>query len=752
MSASQSGAGRGDGTGEFTLSHELLLRFPVAAAYVSGPDLVFEFANEEYKRVVGDRDLIGRPLREAIPELTPERLEVIERVSRTGQPSQGLESEIWIRRPGHEPEQLFVDFMHQPVKDEAGNVRGVLISGRDVTTEVSDRRRIEVLAEHLSDTEVRHRTLFETLPQGVCHYHADGTILGVNPAASEIFGLPAESMTRWPASERRVHEDGSPFRTEELPVAVAMRTGQVVADVVVGIQHGRTGETRWVRVTAVPYSRDRRGRSQRAYAIFTDITDQRRAEAALLQSNQLLGLLRDSNVLGVVVGCEDGTIQEANDAYLDIIGYSREDLDAGQINWRMLTPPEWDARDNEALEEVRLTGACRPYDKEFLHRDGHPVPVVIGSAAISWHPLRGVTFVVDLTAHQRMELERTTLLERVQDARREAETAKERLAFLLQTCDLDGEAQNRGDLDQVSELVDVACSCQDRVPGGREVSEATRAHEALTALNAELDDRVRQRTSELVRAEEDRRRLEADLRRSERMQTVGQLTSGIAHDFGNLLAVIVGYAEMAEDLGDHAADSELHRVLGEIRSAANRANHLSSDLLRFSQRTRAKPKPIDLNALIAGTMDLLSVGMQGRVKVVFEPSQTLPAVISEPGRMEQVLINLAINARDAMPGGGTLTIGTNQVSASTKDVKVCPGTLASQYVELTVSDTGNGMSPEVRERIFERFFTTKPTGQGTGLGLSTVVGIIKDAGGTIDVDSQEGQGTTFRICLPAVAP
>jgi PAS domain S-box-containing protein len=280
MIASQSGAGREADGARFTLSQELLQRLPVAVAYVSQPDLVFEFANEEYTRVVNGRDLIGRPLREAIPELTPERLDVIERVARTGQPSQGLESEIWISQPDHEPEQLFVDFVHEPVKDRAGNVRGVLICGRDVATQVRDRRRLEVLAEHLNETEVRHRTLFETLPQGVCRYHADGTVLGVNPAASQIFGRPAESMTKWPVSERPVHEDGSPFPREELPVAVAMRIGRVVASVVVGITRGRTVETRWIGVTAVPYSWDQRGRAQRAYAIITDITEQRRADAA----------------------------------------------------------------------------------------------------------------------------------------------------------------------------------------------------------------------------------------------------------------------------------------------------------------------------------------------------------------------------------------------------------------------------------------------------------------------------------------
>ncbi|HYK32342.1 MAG TPA: PAS domain S-box protein [Streptosporangiaceae bacterium] len=749
---SQSGVVRVGATTDSTLIHELLLRLPVAAAYVRAPSLVFEFANEEYQRIVNRRDLIGRPMGEAIQELTPERLKVIEDVARTGEQSNGLESEIWIRQPGHEPEQLFIDFTHQPVKNEAGDVLGVLICGRDVTAQVRDRRRLEALAEHLSVTEVRHRTLFETLPQGAVHYHADGTILGANPAAGQIFGMPPESMTRWPIAEgRAVHEDGTLFHNHEFPVSVALRTGQIVADVVVGLPDAHTGQVRWLQVTAVPYSRDQRGRAQRAYAILADITDQRRAEAALRQSNRLLGRLRESNVLGVVVSAEDGTIHEANDAYLDIIGYSREDLETGRVNWRMLTLPEWKAHDRRAIEQLRLTGSCRPFDKEYAHKDGHRVPVLIGSAVIGWNPLRFATFVVDLTAHQRREHERTALIERVQDARREAETAKERLDFLLQAGDLVGDVQNRGDLlDRVSQLVDAAASGnQDRVTGAGEASEATRAHEALTALNAELDERVRQRTSELIRAEEDRRQLENDLRRSERMQTVGQLTSGIAHDFGNLLAVIVGYAEIADDLSDQA-DPELHRLLGEIRGAANRAVRLSSDLLRFSQRTRAKPEPIDLNALIAGITDLLNVSMRGRAEVKLESSPALPAVLSEPGRLEQVLLNLAVNARDAMPEGGTLTISTNQVDFSPDEARLHPAHRAGHYVELAVKDTGNGMSADVRERIFERFFTTKPAGQGTGLGLSTVYGIIKDAAGTIDVDSHEGQGTTFRIYLPAV--
>jgi PAS domain S-box-containing protein len=325
----------------------------------------------------------------------------------------------------------------------------------DVTAHVRDRNQLEALAGDLAASDERYRTLFETMPQGIVHYDADGSIIGANQAASEILGLDLTAVTSWPVipAGQTLREDGTPFPPEDLPVRVALRTGEIVAGTVAGVRHGQTGELRWVRITAVPDARDEQGRPSRAYAIFTDLTEQRRTETALRHSTALLGRLREANVLGVVVVGEH-QILEANDAYLDIIGYSRDDLEAGRIAWREITPPEWASAEDKAIGQLRQAGACQPFEKEYLHRDGHRVPVLIGAAAISRNPLRWTSFVIDLTARQRAERERAALLARARANRADADSARERLAFLMRAGALVAATRDRDELlDQVARLV-----------------------------------------------------------------------------------------------------------------------------------------------------------------------------------------------------------------------------------------------------------------------------------------------------------
>ena len=413
----------------------LLTSLPAVVAYLSGPGLVVEFINDACSQLIGGRDVLGKPLGEAMPELHDE-VEILNRVMATGEPARGSEARLRFNRGGPAEQHLFLDYVYQPVPGADGNIAGILLCATDVTAHVRARRELEETAARLTETEERLRGVFETMPQGVIHYAADRTVLGANPAARQILGL-AEPEITWPLDtlRRAVHEDGSPVPTEELPVSRALSTGEMVTDAMLGVPHGQTGEIRWLRVTAVPEARDEEGRPQRAYAMFTDLTKQRRVEAALQKSTALLGRLREANALGVIVSSEQ-RIHDANDAFLDLIGYSRDDLEAGRLSYQLITPPEYASGDAAAVAELRRTGVVPALEKEYVHRDGHRVPVLIGGAVIDPDPLRWVTFIVDLTARQRAERERAELLVRERATKAEADRARERLTFLLHAGDM----------------------------------------------------------------------------------------------------------------------------------------------------------------------------------------------------------------------------------------------------------------------------------------------------------------------------
>ena len=274
----------------------------------------------------------------------------------------------------------------------------------------------------------------------------------------------------------------------------------------------------------------------------------------------------------------------------------------------------------------------------------------------------------------------------------------------------------------------------------REVSDRLMAEAALRDLNETLEERVREEIDKRSEAEE-------ALRQSQKMETVGQLTGGIAHDFNNLLQIVSGNLDMLKrKLKDE--DSQLHRYAERAMTGADRASTLTQRLLAFSRRQPLAPKPIDINKLVPGMSELLhrTLGEIIEVEAVLAPR--LWPVETDPNQLENAIINVAINARDAMPGGGKLTIETQNTHLDSCYAAQNAGITAGQYVVLCISDTGVGMDQDTISKAIEPFFTTKEVGKGTGLGLSMVYGFVKQSGGHFKIYSEPGEGTTIKIYLP----
>ncbi len=374
----------------------------------------------------------------------------------------------------------------------------------------------------------------------------------------------------------------------------------------------------------------------------------RASEAARRASENRFSRLAESGIIGIVIGDLSGNIISANDAFLKLVGYTREELDTGQIGWRQLTAPEWQTATEVGVQELRSLGVATPYEKEYIRKDGSRVPVLVGLAMLDG--AQSIGFMVDLTAQKRAE------------------------AALGKT--------------------------------------------------------------------------EEQLRQAQKMEAVGRLAGGVAHDFNNVLTVILSYSEMiAESLspGDPMrGDAE------EIAKAGHRAADLTRQLLMFSRQEVVEARILDLNEVLTKMDKMLRRILGEDVDLASVPGAALGHTRADPTHIEQVIMNLVVNSRDAMPTGGKLTIETSNVVLDDAHARDHLGVVPGRYVMLAVSDTGSGMDRTTQARIFEPFYTTKEKGKGTGLGLSTVFGIVRQCGGSIWVYSEPDRGTTFKVYLPRV--
>jgi PAS domain S-box-containing protein len=469
----------------------------------------------------------------------------------------------------------------------------------------------------------------------------------------------------------------------------------------------------------------------------------------------------------------DGRILRANQRYCAITGYSSEDL--LRLNVSAVTHPDDLERDRRNMEKM-LRGECSSlnWEKRYIRKDGS---IIWGNLTVSvmrspsGEPQYMVGVVEDVTG-------RVNAQEALRQSEQRFRQLVERAPFgIYVESGLELRYLNRAAaalFGAASPQQLVGTSVLDRVhPEDRaDVRERSRQAAAGGDIPAvqrrflRLDgdtfpaevfpasivyDRqpavlvlVRDRSGE-ERSEQERLRLEQRLHHAQKMESIGRLAGGVAHDFNNHLTVIGGYCDMLLD--ELAPDDPLCEEVGQIRGAAERAASLTAQLLTFGRKQPAERKPLDLNGVVREQCRILGRLIGAQIEVVSDLAPDLGSVNADRGQMQQVLMNLAINARDAMPRGGKLVFRTAHADLAVAADGIPPG----PYVVLTVSDTGVGMSREVLANIFEPFFTTKAMGSGTGLGLSTVYGIVEQSGGFIRVTSQPGAGATFAISLPRVA-
>lgn len=284
----------------------------------------------------------------------------------------------------------------------------------------------------------------------------------------------------------------------------------------------------------------------------------------------------------------------------------------------------------------------------------------------------------------------------------------------------------------------------------RDVTERGRLESALYEANAELEKRVAARTEALQSEVAERGRTEQQLRQAQKMEAIGNLTGGMAHDFNNLLGVIIGNLDLLNRRQN--SDPRLQELTRDALEAALRGADLTKRLLAFARRQPLQPQRLDVNELVDRMIKLVRRTLGENIDVAFEAGEKVWPVVADPAQLEASLVNLINNARDAMPKGGTLTIATSNRFLDEDYASLNAGVTPGDYAVIEVSDTGTGMPPEIVSQIFEPFFTTKERDKGTGLGLSMVFGFMKQSGGHINVYSELGLGTTFRLFLPRAVP
>jgi PAS domain S-box-containing protein len=635
----------------------------------------------------------------------------------------------------------------------ARNSEGEIIGGSTIAPAITERKSSE-------DSRERLAALVESFDDAIIGMSLDGTITSWNAGAERLFRYSSSQAVGKPIQMLLPPERAN----EESAILEKIGKGERI-DHFETVRVGQDGKRVDVSVTISPI-RNRRGTIVGASKIARDIGERKRAEAV----QERLAAVLESSDDAIIGNNLDGTITSWNRGAENLFGYSESEAVGNFI--QMLLPPDRAKEEFDIVARLKNGERINHFETVRVQKDGKRINV---SLTIS--PIRDSSGAIigasktarDISERKCVEEELRKAEERFGKAFRSnplavsISTQAEGRYLDVNDAFLKILGYTRGDvigrtasglsfwaqpaereqmlklLDDNGRVTELRTQCKTSMGELREVEVSAElieleGHPCVLAITRDITETLR---------------LEAQFRQAQKMEAVGRLAAGVAHDFNNMLSVIIGYSDLSIDMV--SADSPVKKHVAQIKKTSERAAMLTRQLLAFTRQQVIFPRILDLNEVVENLTTMLLRMVGDSISVSFLPTTPIGSIKADPGQIEQILMNLMVNARDSMPDGGEIIIKTGHAELDERYVSRHAGFRTGEHVVLTVSDTGCGMDESIKSKIFEPFFTTKGIGQGTGLGLSTVHGIVSQSQGSICVDSQPGKGTTFTICFPRVA-
>ncbi len=680
------------------------------------------------------------------------------------------ESERWsdrileleqIRKDGS---AVWTEVSIRAIRNADGNVIGLQGSTRDISI------RKQAL-DALRKSEERYRAVVEDQTEVICRFKADGTFTFVNDLYCRFFGKSRDELlgTSWQPVVVPEHLPEVERKLAELSV-----TNPVA--VVENCVNSGDGRIHWMQFVNRGFF-DEQGQLIEIQSVGRDITERKRAEEALQDSERRYRLLYETMRDAFVHTDMDGRILDSNTAYQTMLGYTPDEL--ATMRYVDLTPSRWhEIEDGIVKQQIIPRGYSDVYEKEYRRKDGTVYPVELRTFLLhdtSGQPCGMWAIVRDVTSRKLMEeeLRATSIYARslieasldplvtisIEGKITDVNQATELVTGVPRT-ELIGsdfsdyctepELARQGYQQVISQgfLMDYALTIRHRSGSTTDVLYNATVHRDELGQVLGVFASARDIT-ERKRAERDREELASQLAQAQKMESIGRLAGGVAHDFNNILTAILGHAELA--LVDMASDNPIREEIENIHDSAERAATLTQQLLAFARRQVIQPKLLNVNELLGNLTKMLKRMIGEDIELITRTGSDVGGIIADTSQFEQVLLNLAVNARDAMPEGGTLTIATDNLTVSEPTPEQHDSLPPGEFVIVSISDTGMGIPEEIRQHLFEPFFTTKELGKGTGLGLAVVLGIVQSHKGYVRVESSVGQGACFRLYFPRVS-